>query len=108
MNPWKILGVHRAMSLEEIHKAYIALARQYHPDLPSGDKQKFSIIVGAYSLLKNPTELKHFINQQSGVGTECKVCKGKGAIYKSTGMTGRLYTTCNTCEGSGIIFKREK
>jgi len=36
---------------EEIKKAYRRLARQHHPDMPSGDKRKFQVIGEAYAVL---------------------------------------------------------
>ena len=35
----------------EIKKAYRHLARQHHPDAPTGDKEKFQVIGEAYTLL---------------------------------------------------------
>lgn len=107
MNPWKILGVNRAMSTDDIHAAYIKLARRYHPDV-SQDKQQFSVITGAYALLKDKEETKAFIAQLKAIGTECAVCKGQGATYKQCGLISRHTYTCENCEGSGIILKPKK
>ncbi|MCS6789250.1 MAG: molecular chaperone DnaJ [Patescibacteria group bacterium] len=57
MNPkkdyYKILGVNRNASDEEIKKAYRKLAHQYHPDKPTGDEQKFKEINEAYQVLSD-------------------------------------------------------
>jgi len=53
---YKVLGVGRDASAEEIKKAYRGLARQYHPDLHPGDKdmeKKFKEINEAYSVLSD-------------------------------------------------------
>jgi len=58
---YKILGVSKDSSEEEIQKAYRNLARKYHPDLNQGDKvseKKFKEINEAYEVLgdKNSRE----------------------------------------------------
>ncbi len=53
---YKILGVSRDATKEEIKKAYKRLAKLYHPDLNPGDKekeQKFKEINEAYSVLSD-------------------------------------------------------
>lgn len=56
MNPYKVLGVKRKASDEEIKKAYRDLAKIHHPDL-GGNEEKFKNISKAYTILTNP-ELK--------------------------------------------------
>ncbi|RLC37998.1 MAG: molecular chaperone DnaJ [Candidatus Nealsonbacteria bacterium] len=50
---YKILGVPRNASQEEIKKAYRRLAHKYHPD-KGGDEKKFKEINEAYQVLGNP------------------------------------------------------
>jgi curved DNA-binding protein len=54
---YKILGVPRNASQAEIQKAYLELAKKYHPDKNPDDKsatKKFQEIQGAFDVLNNP------------------------------------------------------
>ncbi len=53
---YKVLGLSKNATDEEIKKAYRKLARKYHPDLNPGDKKaeaKFKEVNEAYSILSN-------------------------------------------------------
>ena len=50
---YKILGVDRGTSQEDIQKAFRKLAHQYHPDKKGGDVQKFKEVNEAYQILSN-------------------------------------------------------
>jgi len=53
---YKIFGVQRSASQDEIKKAYRKLARKYHPDVSKerGAEEKFKGINEAYEVLKDP------------------------------------------------------
>ena len=56
-DPYKVLGVDRNASDEEIKKAYRRLAKKYHPDLNPGDEtaaRKMKQVNAAYEQIKNP------------------------------------------------------
>lgn len=60
---YKILGVSRSASTDEIRKAYRKLAMQYHPDKNKGDKNaeaRFKDISEAYAVLSNPEKRKQY------------------------------------------------
>ena len=54
---YKILGVGRKASVDDIRKSYRKLARKYHPDVNPGDKaaeERFKNVQEAYDILKDP------------------------------------------------------
>ncbi|MBF0371842.1 MAG: J domain-containing protein [Alphaproteobacteria bacterium] len=62
-DPYKILGVARNASADEIKKAYRKLARKLHPDLNPGDQaseSRFKDVASAYDLLSDPDKRARF------------------------------------------------
>jgi molecular chaperone DnaJ len=60
---YKVLGVSKKASDEEIKKAYRKLARKYHPDRNPGDaeaEEKFKEVQGAYDVLSEPEKRKEY------------------------------------------------
>ncbi|MFW5908978.1 MAG: DnaJ C-terminal domain-containing protein [Desulfosalsimonas sp.] len=60
---YKILGVDKNASQEDIKKAYRKLAMKYHPDHSSGSKEneeKFKEISEAYAVLSDPEKRKQY------------------------------------------------
>jgi molecular chaperone DnaJ len=59
---YKVLGVDKKATPEEIKKAYRKLARQYHPDTnkDSGAEEKFKEISEAHDVLSDPDKRKRY------------------------------------------------
>ncbi len=80
---YKILGVSRDATQEEIKKAYRRLARKYHPDLNPGDKsaeEKFKEIQEAYEVLSDPKKRAEY-DRYGTVG-------GRGGVPPEGGFEG--------------------
>ncbi len=57
---YKILGIEKGASEEEIKKAFRKLAHQYHPDKPGGDEAKFKEVNEAYQVVGNAEKRKQY------------------------------------------------
>jgi molecular chaperone DnaJ len=60
---YKVLGVSKGASDEEIKKAYRKLARKYHPDRNAGDataEEKFKEVQGAYDVLSDEEKREEY------------------------------------------------
>ena len=84
-DPYKVLGVSRDASDDEIKRAYRKLAKKYHPDVNPGDQEaarKMQEINAAYEQIKNP-------QKTSGSGTG----SGYGGYnpYGNSQQTGDAY-----------------
>src|SRR4051794_36656118 len=68
-DPYKVLGVDKKASQDEVKKAYRKLARQYHPDKNPGDQaaeERFKEVQGAYDLVGDPDKRKQY-DQGGGI-----------------------------------------
>jgi molecular chaperone DnaJ len=62
-DPYKILGVDKKASQEDVKKAYRKLARQYHPDRNPGDakaEERFKEVQAAYDVLGDADKRKQY------------------------------------------------
>ncbi|MEX0690086.1 MAG: DnaJ domain-containing protein, partial [Candidatus Paceibacterota bacterium] len=63
---YKILGIDKGASKEEIKKAYRKLAHKYHPDKTSGDEARFKEVNEAYQVLSNEKKRTQYDRFGSG------------------------------------------
>lgn len=87
---YKILGLSKTATTEEIKKAYRKLARKYHPDLNPGDKEaekKFKEINEANEVLSDPENRKKY----DQYGSDWKNAEAFEAAKKQQEQAG--YTT---------------
>lgn len=59
---YKILGVEKGSSKEEVKKAFHKLAHKYHPDKKGGDEAKFKEINEAYQILSDDQKRAQYDN----------------------------------------------
>lgn len=62
-DPYKVLGVDKTATAEDIRKAYRRLAKKHHPDLNPGDKsaeEQFKKVSAAYDLLSDAEKRARF------------------------------------------------
>jgi len=76
VNYYEVLGVSREASQEEIRNAYRRLAKERHPDHPSGSAEDFSLLQEAHAVLSDPNrrrthdealDLAHAADQLAGL-----------------------------------------
>ena len=70
-DPYKVLGISRDASDDEIKQAYRRLAKQYHPDRNPGDQEaakKMQEINAAYEQIKDPDKAYQQPHGQSSYG----------------------------------------
>jgi DnaJ-class molecular chaperone len=102
-DPYKVLGVAKSASLEEIKAAYKKLARNYHPDLNPGKKEseeKFKEVAHAFDLIGTAAaKLKHdageTAEQKRHQYEEYMMGSGKprGPTYRETQDRGGRYSS---------------
>lgn len=76
---YKILGVEKNASDEDIKRAYRRLAHQYHPDKPTGDEAKFKEINEAFQVVGNKEKRGRY--DQFGADFEAQGGFGGGATW---------------------------
>ena len=68
-DPYKVLGLDRNASDEDVKRAYRALAKKYHPDLNPGDQEaarRMQEVNAAYEQIRNPEKFRQQSQSQGG------------------------------------------
>src|SRR6201999_4338354 len=94
---YKVLGINKNASADEIKTAYRKLARKHHPDLNPNDKEankKFQQINEANEVLSDPEKRKKYDQygkdwQQAEAFEKAQQSAGRGRRRTSTGGSGR-------------------
>src|SRR5256884_9322998 len=97
---YKVLGVSKIASAEDIKKAFRKLARKYHPDVNPGDKkseEKFKEINEAYEVLSDVAKRRKYdtlgpnwqeqFGYPSGAGARTSNFRGSAMVYILTGFS---------------------
>ena len=84
---YKILGVERSASDEELKKAFRRLAHQHHPDKATGNADKFKEINEAYQVLSDKTKRAQY--DQFGSDFAQQGFGGQGGYYGQGGFNGQ-------------------
>lgn len=108
MNPWRVLGVNRQTSDEDIRAAYLERAKKFHPDTKKGNKDKFVELNDAYHILSDPKRRSAFIQMLVRTTPACGPCRGQGVATKRKGFHAVSSFTCVVCNGAGLILDGRK
>jgi DnaJ-class molecular chaperone len=105
---YEVLGVAPSASEFEVHAAFLALAKKYHPDKFKLDSKRqremtdvFAAITAAHAVLKDKARRKQYDATLQLVGKPCGTCSGKGTVTKQKTFTRTEQVKCVMCGGTG-------
>ena len=89
---YKVLGVDKGASQDEIKRAFRKLAQKYHPDKKGGDEAKFKEVSEAYAVLsdkKKRAEYDTYGRTFAGSGPQFIAAEQLGGNQPITGARGQ-------------------
>lgn len=96
---YDVIGVPPAATFDQIHEAYLRLAKQMHPDA-GGDEDEFKNLNAAWQVLKVKAARRLYDTILKLDGRNCKVCEGRGIKYS---FKAKGDAPCPRCNGSGRL-----
>ena len=87
---YKVLGIDKNASQEEVKLAFRKLAHKFHPDKEGGDEQKFKEINEAYQVLSNPEKRKQFDQFGSNFDQPGNGFNWQNSGYGQNGFSGNI------------------
>lgn len=114
-NPYRVLGVNRSSTDQQVAEAFRAIAWQHHPDRvvrgteaeQSHHASVFAEASQALSLVRTARDRDAFDAKLGPTYVLCK-CRGFGATIRTVSIKVRELTTCPACEGLGRIERSRK
>jgi DnaJ-class molecular chaperone len=102
-DPYKILGVPKDASADDIRKAYRKLAKKHHPDLNPGNQaaeEKFKAVSAANELLSD-TEKRARFDRGEIDGSGAEKAPPRGYRHYAEGAPGQRYSHASGADGFG-------
>ena len=99
---YKILGVDKKASKDEIKKAFYKLAHQHHPDKNGGDDKKFKEVNEAYQVLSDDKKRSHY--DQFGTNPGATGYGNGGFNYGGAGFEGFDFSGFGNGQGFQFDF----
>jgi DnaJ-class molecular chaperone len=90
---YQVLGVQAGCTALDARAAYLAKARQQHPDQPGGDHAAMAQLSVAYHVVQ-----RHITERRE----PCVPCGGSGRVLRGRGFQ-RTAVTCPACGGEGSV-----
>ena len=109
-NPYKVLGVNRSSTDQQVADAFRAIAWQHHPDRvvrrPEKEQEecadRFALASQAQTLVRTARD-RDAHDASLGPTYMLCVCRGFGATFRQKSIKVREAQTCPQCEGLGRI-----
>lgn len=101
-----VLRVPRSAQREQIHAAYIELARTHHPD-KGGSHDAMAALTQAWAMLRDADKRASYDKLLDLLGTKCGDCNGEGQRWKQKGFTARIGVFCQSCNGEGFTAMKK-